>query len=759
MTAKLSTLLVGFGRIAQGYAADPQMSRSFRYSTHAQVLRDHPGFSFDAVVDPVVEKLHAAEKDWSVPHVAESLEALSNRETIEVAVLATSPGHRLEALNALPSLKAVLVEKPLGRDLDDAAHFCRVCDERNILVQVNLLRRADERTRELASGRLKDELGAIQAISGVYGNGLKNNGTHMIDLIRMLVGEVRAVTAIGSESFEEGPDGDINFPFALTLENICVTMQPLKFSHYRENGLDIWGTNGRLQYMHGGLTIVKHGLSPNRMLSDEMEVASDCTESMATTLGEAMYEMYSNLAECLHARSQEQKRAGGQQCPYLFSPADSALQTTRVVDALLQSFREGGTTIAVKGKTILDFRPVVECGSTGLSEISAKPCEMTGLNRKADVLIFAEDPGAANFVAGLPEALSKKGISSLLLADGLAVRYFSDRAIDARKVDGDTGSGALLDALQPKLVLTGTSENRKSMGLSLIDESRKRGVVSAAVIDMQVNAALRFKGEGDSSLTHMPDWLLVPDVGTVEAFQQLGYPASNIIECGHPHFDRVLEIRDKLKGEDLSSIRKRVLDSPLHGKSLVVFVAEPTSILNPGLLEYSEQYTFMGRGKSRHRTHIVLDEFLDALEAARKAVFLVVRLHPKNSLDEFAQYKTDVDSFSSGGNPLELIWAADLVVGMSSMLLQEATIMGKRCLSILPRMVEKDWMPCTASGAIPCALTTDQVHYWTSRLLNDFEEADPNDDVNERQLFRRGALDRVVSFVEERMRSPTSRLS
>lgn len=69
MTAPYAAAIVGFGKMAQGYAEDPAMARHFPYATHAQVLRDHPGFDWRAVVDPSVDALAAARDGWNVPHV------------------------------------------------------------------------------------------------------------------------------------------------------------------------------------------------------------------------------------------------------------------------------------------------------------------------------------------------------------------------------------------------------------------------------------------------------------------------------------------------------------------------------------------------------------------------------------------------------------------------------------------------------------------------------------------------------------------
>lgn len=138
----------------------------------------------------------------------------------------------------------MLVEKPVGVALADAEAFLQTCRDRNIVVQVNLLRRADKLTRAMADGELAELVGDVRCALGLYGRGLINNGIHIVDLARMLFGEVEKVLATtAGETFEEGPiDGDFNFPFNLVFSGgMVVHMQPLKVGHFRESALDIWG--------------------------------------------------------------------------------------------------------------------------------------------------------------------------------------------------------------------------------------------------------------------------------------------------------------------------------------------------------------------------------------------------------------------------------------------------------------------------------------------------------------------------------------
>jgi len=332
----LNTVLIGFGRVAAGYAADARTAACYPYITHAQVLRDHPAFNLSAAVDPAPAARESARDDWHVNTVADDLADLPDPDSYHVAVLASPPESRPDVLAALPNLKAIVLEKPLALNLSDATAFAAACAARDIAVQVNLPRRADETMVALAEGGLAERIGRVQAAFGLYGNGLSNNGTHLVDTVRMLLGEIRSVQAVGGvRPFFEGPiTGDFNLPFTLVLESgICVMVQPLGFDHYREVGLDLWGETGRLGIWHEGLTTVLSERADYRSMTDEREIASDHVAGARTTIGHALYNIYDNLTAALDGKAA------------LRSDMANALRTMTVVEAVRDSVDNGGTVV------------------------------------------------------------------------------------------------------------------------------------------------------------------------------------------------------------------------------------------------------------------------------------------------------------------------------------------------------------------------------------------------------------------------------
>ena len=328
----LRTIVIGFGQIAQGLGEDGRMAKFFTYATHAQVLRDHPGFQWLGVVDPSEEAQKAAREDWNVAHVSGDLSKVARQVEPEVAIIATPPGTRAEIVQQLPSLKAVLVEKPLGYGGEEGRAFVDFCRLKNVHVQANYWRRGDELYQQLAQGGLADRIGRTQAVFATYGNGLFNNGSHLVDFIRMLLGEVDTVQALDHPRPAEGAplEGDVQAAFALTLTGgAIVTVLPLDFGHYREVGLDIWGEEGRLALYQESLGVFHYPLADNRGLDNEKEIASDKPQVLESTVGNALYRLYDNLAETVDGTAEP------------WSPGDQAVHTELILESVLNS-AEGG---------------------------------------------------------------------------------------------------------------------------------------------------------------------------------------------------------------------------------------------------------------------------------------------------------------------------------------------------------------------------------------------------------------------------------
>jgi predicted dehydrogenase len=291
-------------------------------------------------VDTDESVLSMARTRWHIKYVAKSIKELTRVYQPDIAVIATPPHIRSVVIDQLPSLRAVLVEKPLGKTLDAGQQFLNKCTDRQILVQVNLWRRADDVFRRLAAGHLTELIGKPQAVFGLYGNGLLNNGTHIVDFVSMLLGEIKGVQAsIGRKLHVTNPAGpipdDIQVPFSLELDSgPMVMMQPLQFEYYRENSLDIWGEKARLFISQEGLGVFLYPRVPNRAMKGEYEIASDQAQIIKSTVGQAFYRMYDNLAQAVLSGNP------------LWCSGDVALKAEQAIEAVKLSAQNNGERIS-----------------------------------------------------------------------------------------------------------------------------------------------------------------------------------------------------------------------------------------------------------------------------------------------------------------------------------------------------------------------------------------------------------------------------
>ena len=368
--------------------------------------------------------------------------------------------------------------------------------------------------------------------------------------------------------------------------------------------------------------------------------------------------------------------------------------------------------------------------------------------QNTDVLIFAEDPGAANYVAQLPTALAERDRCTRFLADGLAKDHLLQRGVRPEVVHHPAAADRILASVGPRLLIVGTAGNPNTLGLALVAEARLAGVESIGVVDLPMNAGYRFRGRTDNPLAYAPDWLLVPDEWTKEAYTALGYPAQRVVVCGHPHYDYVRATRARLAREDQNTLRQRVLLGAPDGRKVVVFATEGSARLKPQPNQRLAEYTLTGRGTSTGRTEVVLEEFLDTIRLVKSRPYLVLRLHPKDSSDDYTAYLHEFDLVSSGGSPLELIHAADLVVGSTSMFLLEAVLLGTVTLSVVPRALETDWLPSIRAGMTTCVTTRAQLRTTLVDLL-DGRSPTPRVDVDD--AIPHGSLEGAVEFVETRL--------
>lgn len=342
------------------------------------------------------------------------------------------------------------------------------------------------------------------------------------------------------------------------------------------------------------------------------------------------------------------------------------------------------------------------------------------------ILGFVEDPGAANMFAGLPSRIPIE-----IVARRQAKRLLEDRGVP-------TVNQPSRPYHEYDLVAVGTSENLDTLAFEIIAEAKTAGIPSVAIIDFLSNSEFRFRGRTDNPLHHVPDTILVPDEPTRDSYLRLGCSSSQVIVTGHPQHDFVLDREKQFEGREI--LQERLFPGA-KGRRVAIFLGETTQGLNPSQFQRCENYTLHGHPDRPSRTQVVLDEMFDIPFVKNRDWHFVYRPHPRQTSDEIVHGNALFDDTILDGEPLELVYAADAVIGMTTMLLQEAAILGRPTLSIVPKQSESKWLPNIVSGHTKCVWTREALEESLHEVFNLPSQRFP---------VERGGMDRIADEIMKR---------
>lgn len=198
-------LILGCGAIAGGYDAERDLS-AWPLSHAGAIARDSR-FKLAACVDPDDAARAAFAKRWGVSLSHANLENLNSQPGgFDVIVIASPTAHHaahLEwALGVQPRL--VFCEKPLAAAPEAIPALLSAYEATRVPLAVNYTRRWAPDMVELAQG-WRAQWGAFLAAHGTYAKGVIHNGSHMVDLLHMMLGPL-GLHGVGTARFDHWDD-------------------------------------------------------------------------------------------------------------------------------------------------------------------------------------------------------------------------------------------------------------------------------------------------------------------------------------------------------------------------------------------------------------------------------------------------------------------------------------------------------------------------------------------------------------------------
>jgi predicted dehydrogenase len=203
--------VVGCGRIGSSLSADARVPG---VHSHAQAYAEHPRIELIGLADPDAARLDAAVRTWRVPGDRDALALCARVRPDVVSICTPDETHAPIAreLLARTAPRLLFMEKPLAATADEAATLAATARTTGTSVAVNHTRRYVPAFRTIANEIRSGDHGRVLLARGIYGKGLAHNGVHMVDLLRLWLGEP---TEARGRPAAWGPDGDDTFDLDL----------------------------------------------------------------------------------------------------------------------------------------------------------------------------------------------------------------------------------------------------------------------------------------------------------------------------------------------------------------------------------------------------------------------------------------------------------------------------------------------------------------------------------------------------------------
>lgn len=203
------SLIIGAGQIAGGYD-NPSDSAVL---THAHAYKNNKEIELLGFYDLDYDKAKKMSSKWEV----DSIKSLANVTDIDIVSICTPDFCHLQSVKEALKLnpKIILLEKPLSNNVEEAQEILKI--SKNVPILVNYSRRFIKDFQDLAKRIGTNEFGGFNTGSGYYGKGFIHNGSHMLDLLNILFGEIEKIKVV--DEFVDFTEDDLTKSAVVDFKN------------------------------------------------------------------------------------------------------------------------------------------------------------------------------------------------------------------------------------------------------------------------------------------------------------------------------------------------------------------------------------------------------------------------------------------------------------------------------------------------------------------------------------------------------------
>lgn len=317
------TAIIGCGKIGTFFDAPD----SKKVLTHANAYHKHPQTELKGVMDIHYETARTAGERWECHAYGEAWELLEN-DCPDIISICTPDEYHYNYLNLVADYnpKAVIVEKPLTKEIGQSEEIVSIYTKKDIPLFVNYSRRYDKTLQAVRESIDNDEFGQILHASAKYTKGILHNGSHAVDIARYLFGPVLSVKPLSA--IYDYYDADPTLNAFLTLEK-CPNFFLMAGDErcYSIFEFDMVGEKRRVGFDQFGLKYTEYEIRNDPVFNGYKDL--ERRPSFDTGLGMAMFNLVANVIDCIEGRED------------IICSGTDALRTQIVCDELLTGYLQG----------------------------------------------------------------------------------------------------------------------------------------------------------------------------------------------------------------------------------------------------------------------------------------------------------------------------------------------------------------------------------------------------------------------------------
>jgi predicted dehydrogenase len=276
---------MGAGQIASGFDS-PNVDEVL---THAHAYIKHNGFNLIGFYDVDSEKAELAAQKWSCDSF-DNISAIKDR--IDVVSICTPDNRHVAAIKQAVELhpKLIFLEKPITNNLSDVEYLMKIAE--SIPIAVNYSRRYVIEFQELSANISSDKFGAFISGIGYCGKGFVHNGSHMIDLLRFMIGEIKSIEKVSAvaDFYNEDPSVNAVIYFQNGSEFI---MRAIPCSNFTIFEVDLIFQKARIRILDSGFKIDIYSVENDERFNGYRKLQKSA--DISTKLSDAMLSAVDNI--------------------------------------------------------------------------------------------------------------------------------------------------------------------------------------------------------------------------------------------------------------------------------------------------------------------------------------------------------------------------------------------------------------------------------------------------------------------------------